>query len=105
MSLIFTHYSDSPSQLKINGTGDQLYYLNSNVYTLSINATSLPSTPLITKGNKLFYALGIHPTSEDVYVSDAIDYVQKGKVMIYSKQGVYQSVFAAGTIPGNIVFE
>lgn len=104
-NLIFTHYSDSPSQLKINGSGDQLYYLNSNVYTLSINATSLPSAPLITKGNKLFYALGIHPTSENVYVSDAIDYVQKGKVMIYNKQGVYQSIFAVGTIPGNIVFE
>lgn len=104
-SLVFPHYSDSPSQLKINGSGNQLYYLNSNVYTLAINATSLPTTPLITKGNKLFYALGIHPTSEDVYVSDAIDYVQKGKVIIYTKQGVYQSVFTAGTIPGNIVFE
>ena len=104
-SFSFPFYSQSPSQLKINGSGDQLYFLNKNIYKMSINATSLPQQAFINSGNKLFYALGIHPKNENIYVSDAIDYVQRGKVLIYNQSGSLQSSFSAGIVPGNIVFD
>jgi hypothetical protein len=104
-SFVFPNYQSSPSSLKINGTGDQLYYLNTDVYNLSITATSLTSAPLILKGNKLFYALGVHPHNNDIYVSDAIDYIQHGKVMIYGSDGAFKTSFTAGIIPGGIFFE
>lgn len=104
-SFSFPNYSQSPSQLKINGNGDQLYFLNKNIYKLSISDASLPQQPLINSGNKLFYALGIHPKNENIFVSDAIDYVQRGKIMIYNQSGTLQSSFNAGIIPGNIVFD
>ncbi len=100
----FPYYSQSPSQLKINGNGDQLYFLNKNIYKLSISDASLPQQAIVNSGNKLFYALGINPKNENIYVSDAIDYVQRGKIMIYNQSGTMQSSFSAGIIPGNIVF-
>jgi len=104
-SFAFSSYSQSPSQLKINGTGDELYFLNKNVFKLNINANSLPQQPFINAGNKLFYALGIHPGDGSIYVSDAIDYVQRGKVLIYTNSGNLQTTITAGIIPGNIVFD
>lgn len=104
-SFTFSHYSDSPSNMKINGVGDRLYYLNSHVYSFDINATTLPSSPLVLQGNKVFYGLGINPKGEDIYVADAVNYIQNGKVMIYDKQGNYKSSFSVGIIPGGIFFE
>ncbi|MCD6065430.1 MAG: hypothetical protein K0S33_256 [Bacteroidetes bacterium] len=104
-SFVFPQYSSSPSSMKINGTGDKLYYLNSDIYTLDITATVLSASPFIVKGNKLFYALGIRPNNGDIYISDAVDYTQSGKIMIYDKQGSFKSSFSAGIIPGGIFFE
>lgn len=104
-SFSFSHYSYSPSSIEINASGDKLYYLNSNVYSLDITATSLPSSPLIMQGNKVFYGLGINPKNEDIYVADAINFVQNGKVMIYDKTGVFKSSFSVAIAPGGIFFE
>ncbi len=104
-SLTFAHYSDSPSNLKINGTGDKLYYLNSNIYSLDITASSVSHSPLVLRGTKNFYGMGINPFNEDVYVTDAINYIQNGKVMIYDKQGTFKSSFSVGIIPGGVFFE
>jgi YVTN family beta-propeller protein len=100
----FPYYSQSPSQLKINSNGDQLYFLNKNIYKMTINDVSLPQQAFINSGNKLFYALGINPKNENIYVSDAIDYVQRGKINIYNQSGTLQNSFNAGIIPGNIIF-
>jgi hypothetical protein len=39
-----------------------------------------------------------------IYVSDAIDYVQKGKVYIYKPDGILSNSFSAGIIPGEFYF-
>lgn len=101
----FTHYYTSPSQLKINAAGDKLFFFNRDIYSLDINASSLSPVPLVYRGNKLFYALGINPYNNDIYVSDAVDYVQNGKVMIYSPNGTFKNSFSADIIPGGIFFE
>ncbi|MDP2385575.1 MAG: hypothetical protein Q8M29_04335 [Bacteroidota bacterium] len=104
-SFTFSHYNDSPSNIKINGAGDKLYYLNSNVYGLDITASTLSFSPIVLQGNKVFYGIGINPNNEDIYVADAINYIQNGKVMIYDKQGTFKSSFSVGIIPGSIFFE
>ena len=103
-TFIFPSVSESPGNLKINATADHLYFINSNVYRMSINDISLPSSPLITSNSNVYYGLGIDPINEDVYVSDAIDYVQNGLVFRYSKSGNLIHQFNTGIIPGELLF-
>jgi YVTN family beta-propeller protein len=96
--------ADGPWRLTKNATGDTLYYLNHGVNKFWIGATALPSAPFITEGTRNFYGLGIDPVSHKIFVADAIDYVQSGKVYVYDQAGVEQSNFLAGIIPGDFVF-
>jgi YVTN family beta-propeller protein len=100
----FTNISESPSSLEINNDRNQLYYLNANVYKMSINNISLPSSPIISSNNNTYYGLGIDPINEDIYVSDAIDYVQNGIVFRYSSTGALIHQFNSGIIPGSFLF-
>lgn len=96
--------SGSPSKIAINPDGDVLYYLNNGVYSLSISSAVESSSPFIPQGSALFYGLGVDPSNGDIYVSDAIDYIQHGKVYIYGSNGTYLRQFNAGIIPGDFLF-
>ncbi len=92
------------SRLRINGSNDTLYFLNNGVMQLPIAAQSLPTTPLIAASGRNLYGLGINPATSDIYVSDAVDYVQKGLVLVYTSQGKLLRSFKAGIIPGDFYF-
>lgn len=95
----------SPSRLCMNGTADTLYFLNSGVYQFPITSTSVTASPFISPGTANFYGLGIDPQTSLIYVSDAIDYIQYGKVYIYNPTGTYVKEFDAGIIPGDFWFQ
>jgi hypothetical protein len=57
------------------------------------------------QGTKLFYGLGINSKDYSIYVSDAIDYVQKSKIEIYSVNGTFIKSFNSGIISNGFVFE
>ncbi|MCX6285819.1 MAG: hypothetical protein NTY96_01720 [Bacteroidetes bacterium] len=104
-SFTFPVQQGVPSRLCINPTGDTLYYLNNGVFQMSANATELPTTALIPANGRLFYGLGIHPQTGQVFVSDAIDYVQSGKVFKCSQaSGQVLNTYTAGSIPGSFCF-
>ncbi len=94
-----------PSNLSIDGAGEQLYFLDNGVYRVSIDDVALPTAPFVTPDSRNFYALGVHPSSGDVYVSDALDYVQPSIIFRYSNSGVLLDNFHAGIISGNFCFK
>ncbi|MDD3108749.1 MAG: YncE family protein, partial [Alistipes sp.] len=47
----------------------------------------------------------VDPYRSEVYVADAIDYVQSGRVYRYTPQGTLLDDFAAGVIPGAFCFK
>ncbi|MCB0515653.1 MAG: YncE family protein [Chitinophagales bacterium] len=96
--------SGFPDDLVMNKEKNHLYWLNGDVYALNIEATALPDTPLISAVGKNLYGLGIQPSTNDIYVADAVDFQQNGSVYIYDKQGVFQSSFGVGINPGKIYF-
>lgn len=96
---------DPPGELEINAAGDQLCFLQGDVFLMGIDETALPKAVFIEAEGKLFYGLGIDPTDGTVYVSDAIDYVQKGKCYRYTAEGVALDVFETGIIPGDFAFK
>ena len=95
---------DFPSRLCINSSGDSLYYLNNNVYKMGIEELSRPITPFITSSGNNFYGLAIDKSKNEIYVSDAIDFIQKGKIFRYRADGSVMENFLAGIIPGDFIF-
>lgn len=95
----------SPGRLCKNGTADTLFYLNGGAYRMPINATAVPSSAFISGSGHTYYALGIDPENSEVYLGDAIDYIQAGKTFIYNPQGIYLREFDTGIIPGEFYFK
>ncbi|MBI3518833.1 MAG: hypothetical protein HY062_05695 [Bacteroidetes bacterium] len=103
-SFIF-NTSENPHELCINKTHDTLYYLDNGVYQFPISGNALPPTPLVNQGSKVYYGLGVNPKDYNIYVSDAIDYVQKSKIEVYKPNGNFVTSFNAGIISNGFLFE
>lgn len=101
----FFKKTDAPWRLKINGGNDTLYFLNKDLYRMAIEDLQIPENPFIKANGRNFYGLGVNPHNNNIYVADAIDYVQRGKVYIYTALGNKDTSFYAGIIPGDFYFK
>ena len=105
----------SPSRLNINGTLDTLYFLsggwqastnaNNGVFQMAVTANALPGHPFIYQNTKLFYGLGVDPNSSQVYVSNALDFIQPGIIYRYSPNAVLIDSFLTNVIPAYFCFK
>ncbi|MDT8431287.1 MAG: hypothetical protein RQ746_07125 [Bacteroidales bacterium] len=99
---------DQPTELKINGTGDTLYFLNRHLYRHIVTADTPPQKILESTYTKStvggFYGLGIDPYSGDIYLGDAIDQVQRGVVYRYKADITVIDTFRTGINPGFFCF-
>lgn len=97
-----------PRDLKINGTGDTLYYINGDVYRYAVpgsgNPELLVESPYEGNLGTGFYGLAVDPISSEIYVADAIDFVQRGMVYRFSQEGVAIDTFQTGIAPGAFCF-
>ena len=91
---------DAPSEVQLNGRGDKIYWLNDDVWVMDVTADRVPVKPFIPYSDTIYYGLTIDPRSGEVYVADAIDYVQAGKIYRYSEQGERLDEFYVGITPG-----
>lgn len=94
----------SPSELCVNGARDTLYYINKAIWRMNVSQRALPEQPFLPYQGTLYYGLAVDPVSSDVYVADAIDYVQSGIVFRYSAAGDLVAQFKTGIIPGAFCF-
>ncbi len=94
-----------PGHLRINREKNTLYYINGGVYQQPIDATTLNSQPFIPVAeNQIYYGLDLDPANDDIYLSDAIDYLQKGLIFHYNHLGELISKFNADVMPNQFVF-
>lgn len=100
-SFISGHY---PGNLVINSTASMIYYVDGDVFAMSVADTILPSAPSISANGRTLYGLGIHSSTNEIYVSDAVDYVQNGRVYRFSSSFVLLDDFPAGVVPGSFCF-
>jgi len=103
--LRFPSIDDSPTCLQIDRDGRMLYFLHNGVKRMSIYDESLPSQVLIPQIGHLFYKVGINPFNNEIFVTDAADYVQRGKLIRFRNSGALISEYEAGIIPGTICFK
>ncbi len=98
--------TDAVSSLCNNVAKDKIYYKQGeSIYQMSSSASSLPSSAIITKSGAIWYGLGIEPSSGDVFVSDALDYVQRSSIYRYSADGSQlKAQYKAGIISNGFLF-
>ena len=97
--------NDVASNLCINAGKDTLYFLNSNVYRMEISSAILPTNAFISNTGNNFYGLGVNDRDYTIYVSDAIDYIQKSTIMVYKPNGQQETTFKAGINASGFYFE
>lgn len=97
--------NESPNSLCLNKGKDSLYYINKNIFRMRVSDNDLPANPFVIAGSKVFYGVGVNPTNYDIYVADAVDYVQRSNIFIYSSTGVLKHNFKAGINANGFYFE
>lgn len=104
LSLSFSS-TDAPSNLCINATKDTMYFLNTSVYQMPINSATLPGSAFVNSTANTFYGLAVSDKDYTIYVSDAIDYIQKSSILVYSPNGQQRTSFKAGINASSFYFE
>ena len=103
-AFVFGDSSQSPGNLVIDPSGQELYFLNGDVYAMEIGATSLPAQPLVAAGSRVLYHLEVEDGTGNLFVTDAVDYVQRGNLMEYNVRGDLLREWKTGIIPGDLLF-
>lgn len=103
-TLTFPSLKSYPQRLTIDESGESIYYLDENLYRFSIHEQILPQEPLIRADGRLLYGLGVDAKHKQIYLTDAIDYLQRGDVFQYDLNGNLLHRFKAGIIPSDFVF-
>ncbi|MEM9824064.1 MAG: DUF5074 domain-containing protein [Bacteroidota bacterium] len=91
-------------RMAFNGNRDTLYYLKEDLFQLPIDAAALPTTPLVVQEDRIFYALGVRPSTGTIFLGDAIDYQQRGRMLQYDSQGRILLDQVVGIIPNGFYF-
>ena len=86
--------------MQTDASGENVYFLSQGLYKMNINAAAIPEKPVILQENALFYGFMVKKDG-DILLSDARDYVQRGKVTLFDqKTFLPKKTYEAGVIPG-----
>ncbi|WP_418424116.1 YncE family protein [Alistipes sp.] len=91
---------DQPSEVRINGTGDRLYWINDDIWSMDVDEERVPVRPFLASRGTKYYGLTVNPRNGEVYVADAIDYQQQGIIYRYTADGKPVDEFYVGVAPG-----
>lgn len=95
---------DEARELCISADLSKLFWISKHIYAMESSATQFPALPFVYSNNQTFYALGFDPYNNEMYVSDAIDYVQQSMVYRYDVSGALKGQFKAGINTGHFAF-
>lgn len=99
---------DSPRSLTLNAKGDTLYFINQHVWRYAIetepNPVRIITSPYASHHTGGFYGLGVDPNTSEIYVGDAIDFVQNGMVYRFSPDATPIDTVLVGIGPGAFGF-
>lgn len=93
-----------PNNLSVDGNGEKLFFNSGkSIYSSAANSIDAPSLLFTTTGTGI-YSMNVDPVNSDVYVSDALDFVQQSRIYRYGKDGQLIHSFTAGVISCNFTF-
>ncbi|SHE33280.1 hypothetical protein SAMN05444274_10177 [Mariniphaga anaerophila] len=92
------------SILEMNAARDTVFFLNNGVSKMAVDSRRLPESAFIPEGERLFYNLSVHPETDEIYISDAIDYTQNAVVYRFSPNATLTDSFKVGINPSCFLF-
>lgn len=110
------HFPDKADPIKavFNKERDMLYFIEVNyyggteyngIYRMSVSAEKLPDEPFIKAQQfQYFWALGIRPDDNTIFIGDPKGFTQKGAVYMYDTDGNKKGQFESGVGPGHFYF-
>ncbi len=87
-----------------NAAGDAFYFLNSGLFKFSSSDNQAPSSALIPAGTHSWYAIGVDPSNDDLYLGDAGDFSSNGAVYRFSSNLTAIDTIPVGIAPGYFLF-
>lgn len=99
----FNQLGDHPSMLQIDAARGAIWYVLGKDICRADHGL-FPGFPIIHSSATNIYSIGVDPLTGDVYVSDALDFVQQSRIYRYDKNGTLIHSFTAGIISGNFAF-
>lgn len=100
---------------QMNEAKDSLFYLRVNylantsdngLFVMGIDDDKIPSTALVPCASyQYFWALGLDPNSNQIYLGDPKGFTQKSQVYIYNKKGILQKQLLVNIGISAFIFE
>lgn len=112
--LAFPETAD-PFRLRINLTGDTLYFLqvnysggntNNGLYRMAISENQLPEKAFIQAlPNSYYWAFGLDAQRHQIYLSDPRGFNQRSLIQVFNLDGQFQFSFDAGIGANQFIFK
>lgn len=100
----YTDVTKHISNLAIEGN-DIYFTVDAGIYKFAVNATSLPENPIFSTTDQGVYGVySFAINNNHIYVGDAGNYSDNGKVIVYSMSGTLENTFTVGVIPAGFYF-
>ncbi|WP_309641446.1 DUF5074 domain-containing protein [Flavobacterium sp.] len=108
----FTDHTQHPSNMTVYGA-NAYFTIDSGIYKMALNATVLPTTPAFSTTDQGVYGVySLAIKNNHIYVGDAGNYIDNGKVHIYSlgelsgssPLGTLEKSHTVGIIPAGFYF-
>jgi len=101
--------NSSASKLCTNDVADVLYWIDGGVNSMSVDQVGAINTVISITSSGLgsssnLYGLGIQETTGNIYVTDAIDWTQAGKLYVFDNIGTLLDSATTGIAPQAIHF-
>ena len=93
------------SSIVTNGDGTMIYWICNDVYGMPVTSTTLPEKPIVSANGNWLNGLTVDPERGDIYIADALDYMQPGRLLRYTSDGRYITDVPTGVIPGNFCWK
>ncbi len=91
--------------LQVNNTQDYVYLLSQHLYKINISSKESSIPIFISGAGSNYYGFSLAAQSEELWLSDAIDFQQKGDIRIYTETGMDKNLrYKSGVIPSKIYF-
>jgi len=104
LNVLYSHVfeGENPSDLFVSDAGHDVYFLSNGLWHINEFTDDVITKPIIPAAGKLFYGFSVH--DDNIYIADAMNYVQKGTVWVYDLQTNLLDEWEAGMIPSEFDF-
>ncbi|PLW93176.1 MAG: cell surface protein [Marinilabiliales bacterium] len=98
---------DDIGRLCMNGNRDTLFFLNKDVYCFPVESSGAPQVLIQSPYQSSFTGfngIGVDPLSSEIYVADAKDFNQSGRIIKYNPDALPVDTLNCGVIPSYFLF-